>query len=340
MINGKFIDLYGFFQIPPDADINQIKAALRTKRIENHPDKNAYKDEISRKKAEEDLKIALEGYDILSNETYRTEYDKLWKQYKQRRTNQETTNQSNNEKNYESFSEFDNIKEDAERFNREYFDEFNFKEKKQNYKENKQNQRTQEHDYNYDKFFNNFFSGFNFNYKPRSYEDIMKEVYSDYDFTEVKELEQNMLKLEKECENAMKKLQENKKLIKELEEAKEKKLQLFRKKIKENDTYIKAKKYVENIQRKEQNPITRALIKKDEWEQLKKQIKIIDLFNDKINEFENKLNEEILNLKNFEDEFRKILYARNEAYEKYTRHPLKSSYENYTTIVENGNKKK
>lgn len=334
MVNGKFIDFYDFFEIPINADLNQIKAALRKKRINNHPDKAAYETEEQKKQAEENLKIALEGYNILSNETYRNEYDKLWRQFK----NQQTAS-NNNEENYETFEEFEKTKEEAERFNREHFGGFYYKEKSQNYKENAQNQRNDKKNYNFDNFFNNFF-GFNFNYEPRSYEDIMKEVYSDYDFTEVKDLKQKLETLENECEKAMKKLKENDKLIRKLEEAKEQKLQLFKKKIQANDTYIKAKKYVENIHKKEQNPITRMLIKKEEWEQLKKQIKIIDLFNDKIIEFENKLDKEIIDLKKFEDEYRRILYARNETYEKYNRHPLKSSYENYTTIVENGNKKK
>lgn len=317
MVSGQFIDFYDFFQVSPDADITEIKAAHRQKLIDNHPD-NQYENEEAKKQAEKNLEIALQGLNILSDKTYRKEYDKAY-----------YNNKTNNNKPildntvHDSFIIYEDIMERA-------------KSKEQTLREAQIDELEELKRKLAEAIIHDIFNNSWFKSQTRT------DKNENYDYTEIINLKKQLEEEEKKISENLEKSRDLRDSINDKEFKKIDKIAKLRMKIYENEVYIKAKKYTDKIHKKDANPLTTLLITKNEWDEFHKQANILNAFEKKIKEYEETLNQEINKIKEelsrVNQEYHKIMEVRNQLKDKYTFHPLKYSYESTQTNEEENHK--
>lgn len=113
-------DYYEFLKIPFGSDINKIKDAYKRKLIENHPDNFEAKTEEEKREAANNISIAKEALDILTDETKRRVYDF---EYKQRnKNNSMKNNNSSHNLNSSIFNIFSATSLDS--FAKDYYQHF------------------------------------------------------------------------------------------------------------------------------------------------------------------------------------------------------------------------
>ncbi len=78
-------DRYAFLKISPDADLETIKEAIKTKRSQNHPDRHVHVSEEAKQIAEKNLSLTLMCEEVLCNTERRRHYNEVLADFRKNR---------------------------------------------------------------------------------------------------------------------------------------------------------------------------------------------------------------------------------------------------------------